>query len=121
LLFKIVVEEEFAMELLPLWIISTLIGSVVSYCKPSDDCWPTEQEISAFEASLSPANLTGCLPDVPTFTSADKQGPAMANIWYEDRPEIITPFLLMNLRTYVEEGDAYFVVLARSPLGKLQN
>lgn len=109
------------MELLSVWILTALIGSVVSYCKPNEECWPTEQEISAFEASLTTVNLTGCLPDVPTFTSADKQGPLMANVWYEDRPETITPFLLMNLRTYVEEGDAYFVVLARSPSGEFKN
>jgi len=103
--------------LITLCILLTLTGSVVSFCKPSEECWPTEQEISAFEATLSSSDGSDCLPDVPTFTSADKQGKLMANDWYDDQPKVLTPFLLVNLRTFVQEGDAYFVILAREPSG----
>jgi hypothetical protein len=55
-----------------------------------------------------------CLRDVPTFTSADRQGDPIANEWYDDAPDILTPYILLNLKNHVAGGLAYFVVLARN-------
>jgi hypothetical protein len=50
------------------------------YCKPSDDCWPTQSEIDELKSGLSPAS-SDCLEVVPTFSSQDEQGGIMFNVW----------------------------------------
>lgn len=36
--------------------LSLIFGQVESYCQPDESCWPTQDEIDAFQASLTTSN-----------------------------------------------------------------
>ena len=67
------------------------------YCQPEDSCWPTQEEISAFAASINPATPE-CLG---SFASVESPGEYVDNNWYPGAPDRITIYELANLRNKV--------------------
>jgi len=83
------------------------------YCQPSDECWPTPEEVSVFSSLLSPMD-DECM-GLPSLSYPGNEGDPIRNYWYPEVPDMITPYELGNLRNRVTADDiAYFVVIARN-------
>ena len=79
------------------------------YCQPEDSCWPTQEEISTFAASLNPST-SDCWG---SFASAEQPGEYVDNLWYPEAPDRMTIYEVANLRNKVKENKAFFVVIAK--------
>lgn len=92
----------------------TNVANCIEYCQPETaSCWPTPDEIQAFKANLEEPN-DECLVDFPTFTSLDEPGDLLYNYWFPEMSAFLRPYDFLNLRNFLVDRKAYFVVLARS-------
>lgn len=87
------------------------IASSTRFCQPEEPCWPSQEEIQEFVASLTPSSVDEC--GYGSFFSKDEPGPLVDNLWYADAPKQVTPYQLANFRNKITDNPSYFVVIPK--------